>query len=263
MHGQVVALPHGVIVEVVGGGDLHAPRAELGVDVVVGDDRDTAAHQGQFDEGADELGVALVVRVHGDSGVAEHRLRPSRGNDEVIVAGTCAAAVGEGIAQFPKAPFLFDVLHLEIRQCGLEHRVPIHQALAAVDEAVLVQAHEDFGHGAREAIVHGETLTGPVDGRAHAAQLLGDLSARRLFPCPHALDELLAAEFGPALLLLFELALDHHLRRDACVVRTHLPERVASAHALIANQRIHERVLERMAHVQAAGDIRRWDHDAE
>jgi hypothetical protein len=36
---------------------------------------------------------------------------------------------------------------------------------------------------------------------------------------------------------------------------------VIAAHAVITRQRIHDRVLERMAHVEGAGDIRRWDND--
>ena len=41
--------------------------------------------------------------------------------------------------------------------------------------------------------------------------------------------------------LLFELALDHHLGRDAGMVGARLPQRVAAAHALIADQDILER----------------------
>ena len=59
-----------------------------------------------------------------------------------------------------------------------------------------------------------------------------------------------------------ELALDDHLRGDAGVVGAGLPQRVIAAHAVVARQRVHERVLERVAHVQRAGDVRRRQHDA-
>ena len=59
-----------------------------------------------------------------------------------------------------------------------------------------------------------------------------------------------------------ELALDHHLRGDAGVVRARLPQRGVAAHAMPARERVHERVLERVAHVQRAGDVRRRQHDA-
>ena len=72
----------------------------------------------------------------------------------------------------------------------------------------------------------------------------------------------LAAEVVAGLALGLKLALDHHLGGDAGVVGARLPQGVVALHAVIADQRVHDRVLERVAHVQAAGDIRRRDHDA-
>jgi hypothetical protein len=50
---------------------------------------------------------------------------------------------------------------------------------------------------------------------------------------------------------------------DAGVIGSRLPEDVASAFALESDQHILQRMIERMAHMQAAGYIRRWHHDAE
>ena len=61
----------------------------------------------------------------------------------------------------------------------------------------------------------------------------------------------------------FELLLDDDLRRDAGVIGAHLPQRVDAAHAVIADQHIHQRLLERVPHVQRAGDVRRRQLDAE
>ena len=49
--------------------------------------------------------------------------------------------------------------------------------------------------------------------------------------------------------------LDHHLRGDTGMVRAGLPQGRIALHAVITNERIHDRVLERVPHVQAAGDI--------
>ncbi len=65
------------------------------------------------------------------------------------------------------------------------------------------------------------------------------------------------------LLALGELALDHHLRGDAGVVGARLPQHVAALHAPIAAQHVLQRVVERMAHMQVAGDVGRRDDDAE
>ena len=63
------------------------------------------------------------------------------------------------------------------------------------------------------------------------------------------------------LLPLHHLALDHHLGGDAGMVGARLPEHVAAAHALEADQDVLERVVERVAHVERAGDVRRRDDD--
>ena len=65
------------------------------------------------------------------------------------------------------------------------------------------------------------------------------------------------------LLPLRQLALDDHLRGDAGMVRARLPEHVLAAHALEADEDVLERVVQRVADVQRAGDVGRRDDDRE
>src|SRR5690606_34962467 len=58
-----------------------------------------------------------------------------------------------------------------------------------------------------------------------------------------------------------QVAADHHLGRDPGVVGAHLPQRAVAAHAVVAHQRVLQGVLERMAHVQGAGDVGRRQQD--
>ena len=60
-----------------------------------------------------------------------------------------------------------------------------------------------------------------------------------------------------------ELALDDDLGRDAGVVGARHPQRVVALHPVVAHQRVHDRVLERVPHVQRAGHVRRRQLDAE
>ena len=258
---QVVALADFIVVEVVGRGDLHAAGAELAVDVVVGDDRDAPAHQRQVDEGADQGGVTLVFRVHGDRAVTQHGFRTGGGDDQVVLAVGGLVAVGQRVAQVPEVALLVVVLHFQVGNGGVELGVPVDQALAAVDQAVLVQAHEGFLDRFGEAVVHGEALARPVHGGAQAADLAGDGAAGLVLPLPDLLEELLAAQVMTGDALRGQLALHHHLGGDAGVVGTRLPQGVAALHAAEADQRVHDGVVEAMAHVQAAGDVRRRDHD--
>ena len=61
--------------EVVGRGHLDRSGTELGVDGIVGDDRDDTAHQGEPHRLSDEVGVAVVVGMDRHPGVPEHGLR--------------------------------------------------------------------------------------------------------------------------------------------------------------------------------------------
>jgi hypothetical protein len=170
--------------------------------------------------------------------------------------------VGERVAQVPELAALLAAQHLEVRERRLQHGVPVHEALAAVDEAFVVEPHEYLGHGARQPFVHREAVARPVDGRAEAAELLRDRVARALLPLPDALDEALPAERLPVRALALEQPLDDHLRGDTCVIRAGLPERSPAEHAVVARQRIHDRVLQRVPHVQRARHVRRRNHDA-
>ena len=258
---QVVALADFVVVEIVGRGDFHAAGAEFRVAVVVRDNRDAAADQWQLDELADQRLVALVVRVNRDGGIAEHGFRTSGGDDQVVVAFSGLGAIGQRVLEVPQEAFLVVVFHFEVGNRRVQLGVPVDQALAAVDQAVFMQAHEGFFHGFRQAVVHGEALAAPVDGRAQAADLTADVAAGLVFPFPDFFQEFLAAQVMTALAGGFELAFHQHLGGDTGVVGTRLPQGVAALHAAETDQRIHDRIVEAMAHVQAASDVRWRNHD--
>src|SRR5205085_11544154 len=99
-------------------------------------------------------------------------------------------------------------LDLEVGDGGLEFRVPVHQALVAVEEPLAVELDEDLEDGSAEARVHGEALVGPVARRAEPAELAGDRAAALRLPLPDLVDELVAGEIGALLLALIELPLD-------------------------------------------------------
>jgi hypothetical protein len=60
-----------------------------------------------------------------------------------------------------------------------------------------------------------------------------------------------------------QLALDHHLRGDAGVVGADHPQRILAAQPLVADHHVLQRVVERVADVQAAGDVGRRVDDGE
>ena len=154
------------------------------------------------------------------------------------------------------------VVHLDVGQRGQAARAPVDDPLGPVDEAVVVEPLEDRLHGAGQALVHGEALAGPVHAVAEPAHLAEDLPAGGGLPLPHPLHERLAAQVMPGQAVLGQFPLDHVLGGDARVVHAGQPQRGVALHPPPPDQRIHERVIERMAHVQGAGHVRRRDHDA-
>mmetsp|Transcript_22113 Transcript_22113/g.86955 ORF Transcript_22113/g.86955 Transcript_22113/m.86955 type:complete len:299 (+) Transcript_22113:780-1676(+) len=237
--------------------DLDHAGAELAVDVVIGDDRDLAVGQRQLDLLADQRSVALVLRVDHHGHVAQHRLRSCGRHDDR------ARTVHQRVADVPQRAVFFLARHLQVRHRGLQHRVPAHEPLAAVDQAFLVQPHEGLDDHLRELLVHREVLVAPAHRVAQPAHLAGDGVAGLLLPVPHPRDEVLAAQVVAALARGLQLALDDDLRGDAGVVCARHPQRVVAAHAVVARQRVHHRLVEGMAHVQRAGHIGRRQLDAE
>ena len=82
-HRQLVPHADLEVVRIVGGCDFDCARAEFGVDVLVGDDDQLAVEERVRQGLADQVAVALVVGVHRDRGVAEHRLDPGGGDHDV------------------------------------------------------------------------------------------------------------------------------------------------------------------------------------
>ena len=277
------------IVEVVRGRDLDRAGALFRIGIFVGDNRDQATDQRQPNALADQMLIARIVRMHRDRRVAQHRLRP-RGGDGQPFAGLFALLVHDRIFEVVEvAVWVFgqdlgerrrverravvarpfegalglDLHDLEVRDRGLELGVPVDEALVLVDEPLAIELNEHLGDRARQALVEGEALAAPVAGGAEALELGHDRAARFGLPRPDALDERLAAHRAAVRLLpLHEHAFDHHLRGDAGMIDARLPQHVAAVHAPVAAQDILKRVVERVAHMQIAGDVRRRNDDA-
>ena len=94
---EAVTLAQLEVDRVVRGRDFQRAGAEFAIDRRVGDDLYLAPDQRQPNSLADVRLVALVVGIHRDGGVAEHRLGPRRRDRDR------AGAVGERVADVPEA----------------------------------------------------------------------------------------------------------------------------------------------------------------
>src|SRR3712207_2943129 len=88
-------------------------------------------------------------------------------------------------------------LDLQVGDGGLELRVPIDQALVAVEQALAIELHEHLEDGAGEALVHGEAFVLPIHRAAEPTELPLDRAAGLRLPLPDMLQERLTPHLLP------------------------------------------------------------------
>ncbi len=89
-----------------------------------------------------------------------------------------------------------------------------------------------------------------------------DGAAGFFLPLPDSVEKCLATQVVTCLAFLVDLTFNQHLRGNAGMIATGLPQGLVAEHAMVANQGIHDSVLKRMSHMQRARYIGRGDHDA-
>ena len=161
--GDIAPLGHGVIVEIMRARDLDRARAEIGVRIFIRDDRDQAAMflwpDRNFAEHPHDGLVAFVIGMDGHRAIAQHGFGPCRGNRDIIARLTqgdvsvlilldifIGGPTRERIFEMPHMACLVDILDLKIGNRSLEMRIPVHQPLAAIDEAFVIHIYKDLDH---------------------------------------------------------------------------------------------------------------------
>ena len=253
--GQVMAQADLKVVGVVGRGDLHDTGTLGHVGVLVADDGDLLVQQGQDDMAAVQMSIAGVIAVDGNGGIAQHGLGTG-GSQFQHLAGLL-----DRVEKVPEAAVLFLILHLGVGNGGVAVGAPVDHAVAAVDQSLVVQAHEHFLDSLRAALVHGKALALPVAAAAQLLQLADDAVAVLGLPCPGALQKTVAADhlLGQAL----GAHSFHHLGfgSNGGVVGAGHPQGGIALHPLGADEHILHGVIQRMAHVELTGHVRRGHDD--
>ena len=201
----------------------------------------------------------LRLRVAGDRGVAEHRLRAGGGDHHV--RRFPRRRIDHRVPQMPVGAVYRAVGDLVVGDGGAERAVPVDQPRAAEHQSVAEQRQERVAHGARADRVHGEPLPVPVAGAAHRPLLLDDALLVPVLPLPDALHQGDASYVVPGLAFqLQQAALDHRLGGYAGVIGAGHPQRVVAEHPMPANQQILHDVVHGVPHVQRAGDVGQRHH---
>ena len=126
-----------------------------------------------------------------------------------------------------------------------------------------MQAQEGLHHRRVQTRIEGEALPLPIHRVAEAPQLAHDRAAALGLPGPGALEEGIAAQVLLAGTLRLDLLLEDRLHGDRGVVGARQTEHIFALQALKAHDRVDQGGVESVAHVKAAGHVRRRDHHAE
>ena len=255
---QIVAQADFIVVRIVAGGHLDRAGAEAQLDVLVRNDGQFPSHQRENGVLAHQVLVALVIRMDGDAGVAQHRLGTGGGDDELLIR------VLDRVADVPEVTGHVLVLNLGVGERRAAVGAPVDDAAALIDQALVIELAERLTHGPGAYLVHGEAVALPVAGGAETLLLLDDAVAVLVLPVPDALEELLASQvIAGQTFVLAQLFFHADLGGNAGVILTGQPQRGIALHALIAGKDILQRAVQGMAHVELAGDVGRRHDDGE
>ena len=202
-----------------------------------------------------QVGIAGVLAVDGDGGIAQHGLGTGGGQLQHL------AGLLDRVEQMPEIAVLLLILHLSIGDGGVAVGAPVDHAVAAVDEALVVQADKDLLDGLRAALVHSEALTLPVAAAAQLLELADDAVAVFGLPSPCTFEEAVAAHHLLGQALRTHGLHDLGLGGDGGVVGAGHPQGSVALHPLGADQDVLHGVVHGVAHVELAGDVRRGHDD--
>ena len=255
-HGQPAAHANLEIVRVMRRGDLHRAGAEFHLHIFIRHDGDLPPHHGDDHRFAHDVRIAFIRRVHGNCCIAQNGFRARCRHGDGI------GFVGRIVTHMPKMAVLLLVFHLGIRKGCLTRGAPVDDAVAPVDEPLVVKLHKHLRDSFVAARIHGEAFAFPIARGAELFQLLHDASAVNAFPFPCALQKCFPANVALVDALLRHLLHNLHFRGNGSMIGSGEPKRLVSRHALVTDQHILQRFIKRMPHVELARDVRRRDHDA-
>ena len=122
VHRDAATLGHLIVVEVMRAGDFHRTRAEIGVGIVIGDDRDQAAvffwanrNLAQF---ANNWRIAQIIGVHRNRAIPQHGFG-ARGGDRDVITGLFERDISVGIffdigIALPPREGVFEMPHMAV-----------------------------------------------------------------------------------------------------------------------------------------------------
>ena len=195
--------------------------------------------------------------MHDHGRIAQHGLRAGRRDlDEIILTL-------DRIIDVPEFSGSILMFHFRVADRGLAFRAPVDDLGPFIDPAFLIHLNEYFQNGIGYTFIHRKALSVPVCAAAQFFQLIHDTSAVFFLPFPGFLKEPFSSKVFLVDAFFFQCFYDFDFGCNAGVVTSRLPKRVIPLHPFLADHDILQRIVQGMAHMQLAGDVRRRHDDRE
>ena len=232
--------------------DLYTAGSEFFVNILISNYRDLSVCKRQLQHLANQILVSLIFRIYCNCSITQKCLR------------TCGCDLNEtsflsydGIIDVPEKSVLVLMHNLCIRNRGLAYRTPVDDPGAFVDISFLIKTDKYFLNSLGAALIHGKALTLPVCRCSQLFQLIDDLSAVLLFPCPGMFHKFVTADLVLINSFLTKLLCYLNLCSDGCMVSSRLPECLIALHSFETDQDILHGLIQCMSHMQLSGYIGR------
>ena len=246
-----MTLCHFKIVRVMCRRNFYNARAEIKLYILIRNNRYGLIYNRKNNIFAHNILIALIRRIYGYTGIAQHGFRACSGHDKIFVAALYA------IFYMPKEGILFFVFHLCVAQRRFTFRTPIYNTVSLINKPFIIKRNKYLRNSLAAALVHCETLALPVAGGADAFKLLNNTPAVLRLPFPRPLQEFFASQIVFCFALLCKGINYLYLGGNACMVGTRQPQRLIALHTLKTDNCILHHVIQRMPHMQLSRNIGR------
>src|SRR3990167_7824735 len=176
------------------------------------------------------MGVSFIFRMDCDSSICKERFGSCRCDHKRI------CSIDKRIADMPEKRGALFVFYFIIGESCLCYRIPIDEIIAAVNEPFIEHFFKNCTDSAVIAGIHCESKARPVAGTAEFFQLIENLSFAFFFPGPYVFEKLFPCKLTPPFPRLYiEIALDHSLRCNPCMICAGDPKRFIALHPFPAD----------------------------
>ena len=234
---------------------LDATGTEVHFSVIIGNDGNFFIHKRQNHILADDIPVALIVRIDANAAVTEHRLRTGRSDDNL------SRSVCQGITDMPQMTGLIHILNLRVGQCRYAMRTPVDNTASFINQPLFIQVDKHFTNRRRAALVHRKTGALPVTGSAELLLLLDNAVAVLALPVPDLFQKFFAAKIITRNAVLTQNLFNLDLRSNTGMIHAGNPQSGITLHPLETNQNVLKRRVHRMTHVKLTGNVGRGHYN--